>query len=838
MPKKKTNQKNKKKQLVTKKQGFFAYPSNPCHLAEIIVNAIKELNLQSHDLEITSWEWMQRKSSRIISNILESIERNDLFIADISGLNPNVLFEAGIAFGKRKHSLLFTQGFSTTDRNDDLKNFEIIAGWDIGSYKNSKQLSTLIETKNPFIHKASPEYDKYSLMDVNFIPNRGLFLQGVCLHNIALISLKIFKETYSEVHIDDWNENSAQTLLWYVREINQASGIVAFFLPTSWDNSRAMNARYSFICGMAIGLGKKVKIIGLPEYEIPFDYKEIILLPNNEDQIGCMLREAFELSESSITTEQTLRPAIFGGNADKRKLLSQEKEYILLEVNLGDSIAENEEKELSNYFIKTGQFNQALKCRQALIIGCKGTGKTATFYQLRDAFTCKHVKNIVCEIKPADYKMARFLTSLSKLAEREGFVEHVLENVWKFILYCEIMVVLKKYIEKRPVETGRTRAEEDFLSFFTLHAVLVEAPFEQKLEIVSNWLEDVALNPDSFSKKIHDKMLKDGKKYITPIIQTTNKIVILIDNLDKSWHAESDLTLQAQLVFSLLGIHRRLRTDFGEDLDISVIIFLRRNILEYILNLEIVREPDKIITDQIELIWNDQEMLMRVIEERFRKVTIKNGTTPPEDIWTEFFAHKVKGVQTREWLYNNVLPRPRDLIHFVQKAIEWAINRGHSEIEEADMLIAHEYYSGFALKQIIAEYKAEQPWLENVINSFAGKADHWTLQELIKHIGENTNKTDEKDIRNMIADMVSVGFFGVKFPDQYVEYAVSIQKSLLITARVRDQALTNNMAFVINPVFCSHLKIFSGNNYEETFVHKRESGFLKSLFGKFNIQKW
>jgi nucleoside 2-deoxyribosyltransferase len=439
--------KNRKKKQIVKKQGFFAYSNYPRHLSDTIVNAIKEANSRSSDLEITSWEWMPRWSSRIISNILEAIEKSDLYLADISGLNPNVLFEAGYAFGKRKHSLLFTQGFSTKERLEDLKDAEIIAGWDIGSYENSNQLRDLIERKNPFRCKASPEYEKYSLIETDSLPNRGLFLQGTTSHNIALNSLKTFKEIYSEVHVDDWNENSAQSLIWYVKEVNQASGIVALFLPQGWNGSRATNARFSFVCGMAVALGKKVKMVGLPGYDTPFDYKELMLLPDSGDQASFMIREAFKLDESLFTTEQTLRPEIIKTEASKKQLLTKDKEYILLEINLGDSIAENEEKALSTYFIQTGQFAQALKCRQAVVVGCKGTGKTATFYQLRNAFLGKHVRNIVCEIKPADYKMARFLSSLKKLCEQEGFVGHVLENVWKFILYCEIMIELKKSVD-------------------------------------------------------------------------------------------------------------------------------------------------------------------------------------------------------------------------------------------------------------------------------------------------------------------------------------------------------------------------------------------------------
>ena len=59
---------------------------------------------------------------------------------------------------------------------------------------------------------------------------------------------------------------------------------------------------------------------------------------------------------------------------------------LLERLDLGDVAAENESRQLRNYFVRTGQFVQAKRGHARLVIGRKGSGKTAIFYAIRDSF--------------------------------------------------------------------------------------------------------------------------------------------------------------------------------------------------------------------------------------------------------------------------------------------------------------------------------------------------------------------------------------------------------------------------------------------------------------------
>lgn len=420
MGKKQNRSKNKKEKKRKKRYiGFFAYPNEPKDRSEIIEKAILELN-KNNSLNIISWTKPDRKGSRIISDIYENIHKSDFFIADISNLNLNVLFEVGLAFGERKKILLFTQGFSSNDRQKDLQDLEILSGLRIETYESSDHIVKKVSTFLEELERKQPEIDRYvENLYSSSDQLKGLFLKGLTNHDICLTALESFKKIFQIYKVDDWNEVSTQLLRWYLKEVIDSYGVVALFVDSAWDQSRKINSRFSFICGLAIALNKKVLMIGLPGFNVPFDYKEILKKPDSTKNVEEIIKEFGAELCNEMPSVSEISPKA-EADLSKKSLKKNEKEIILLDINLGDSIAENEENELNNYFVETGQFRKALTVRQAIIIGNKGSGKTANFYQIRDHFKYSNAKNLICEIKPSDYKIERFLASLKRLGNEEG----------------------------------------------------------------------------------------------------------------------------------------------------------------------------------------------------------------------------------------------------------------------------------------------------------------------------------------------------------------------------------------------------------------------------------
>jgi hypothetical protein len=73
---------------------FVAYSSNPPALAETIETAITKIS-EGDVVTIHGWKSLAVGGKYIITEICRAIDDSDLFIADLTGLNHNVLFELG-----------------------------------------------------------------------------------------------------------------------------------------------------------------------------------------------------------------------------------------------------------------------------------------------------------------------------------------------------------------------------------------------------------------------------------------------------------------------------------------------------------------------------------------------------------------------------------------------------------------------------------------------------------------------------------------------------------------------------------------------------------------------
>jgi hypothetical protein len=82
-------------------RGFFAYPSNPPTIGEAIRAAATSIN-GGGEIFIKPWEECSVGGKIIIQEICREIEQADLFCADLTHLNPNVMFELGYAIAINK----------------------------------------------------------------------------------------------------------------------------------------------------------------------------------------------------------------------------------------------------------------------------------------------------------------------------------------------------------------------------------------------------------------------------------------------------------------------------------------------------------------------------------------------------------------------------------------------------------------------------------------------------------------------------------------------------------------------------------------------------------------
>src|SRR6266550_5079564 len=123
---------------------FYAYPSRPESLDEIITNALKDLSseraIQQARVRFRPWPDISITGTRLIDQITDTINRSDVFACDLTYPNLNVAFELGYAIGKFKRLWISLDSAIEDAANRYKRSFEGIIGAGYTGYENHRDL--------------------------------------------------------------------------------------------------------------------------------------------------------------------------------------------------------------------------------------------------------------------------------------------------------------------------------------------------------------------------------------------------------------------------------------------------------------------------------------------------------------------------------------------------------------------------------------------------------------------------------------------------------------------------------------------------------------------------
>ena len=220
----------------------------------------------------------------------------------------------------------------------------------------------------------------------------------------------------------DPNEEPRLSLLIAVRNVAESYGVLVPLLPSTSPDARVHNVRAAFIAGLAGGMGKVLTILQFGQDTVSFrlpGFRNALLSssPNTDESI-----EGF--AERVAEVFQTKRAVV------------RDSPSFLASVNLGASAAENEFQELGNYYLETNAFRGAYRGEFRTILGRKGSGKTAIFFQVRNRIR-RDSANVVLDLKPEGYQLRKFRESVLRLLS-QGTFEHTITAFWEYLLLLEI----------------------------------------------------------------------------------------------------------------------------------------------------------------------------------------------------------------------------------------------------------------------------------------------------------------------------------------------------------------------------------------------------------------
>jgi hypothetical protein len=375
---------------------------------------------------------------------------------------------------------------------------------------------------------------------------------------------------------------------------------------------------------------------------------------------------------------------------------------------------------------------------------------------------------------------------------------YAVESLWKFLLVTEIANAVARAIEERP-SWSFDDDENALLAILNASGGYMRKDFSPRLENCVEELDNQASQskPEerrrqdsrlAISEAIHENVLAELRRALGRVLRTKKRVAVLVDNLDKAWDKPTDISIYSGLLLGLLASINRLTADFQrsanklDPINLSVAMFLRSDIFYHVMMA--AREPDKI--GHTLLTWEDDKLLLRVLEERF--VKFHASTMSPEEIWNRYFCQTVRNMPTPGYLMERSLKRPRDLLYLVKAAMENAVNRGHGHVEEGDIVQAEKQYSQFALSTVVVENVVAIPDVESILYEFAGKHSVVTLPEIATCVSRA--KVQEDEVPNIVTQLCLATFLGIEIGPgnfRFAEDVAEYKKLNVLASRFREE---------------------------------------------------
>ena len=494
----------------------------------------------------------------------------DCFIADISILNLNVTYEIGFAIGSRKPICLIRQAALEDEPRDvaDLGVFDTI-GWKV--HRSSSDLVEILLQINTLRPIGIPDIQLNEQAPIFLLDARDK------IDSVIMVKSRIKKSGWPFRSFDP-EETSRLNPYEAIKELYESAGVVVTFLPKHLRDSRLHNLRASFLAGLAGGFNKELLILQLGDDPVAIDYRDLVRICRRPE----LIVEAIADLTARVTSALQAREAPV--LSIDRKLLSR--------LDLGASAAENELRALHNYYVETDAYRRARRGEARLVLGRKGSGKTALFAQVRD-FHRQNKRNIVIDIKPEGYKLLKFKEDVSQLMQT-GTFEHTITALWEYVLLLEVAY---KLLEKDRATHYRDHSLFDKYSqlsaIYRSEEYSTEGDFSERLSVLLDMIGQDAksryisqrerplrLSTADITDLIYKHNIRSLVETIQEYLGHKDDVWILIDNLDKGWPTTGLNLEDLTIIRTLLEATRKIERQFeGKGVSCRTIVFVRNDVL-------------------------------------------------------------------------------------------------------------------------------------------------------------------------------------------------------------------------------------------------------------------
>lgn len=768
--------------------GFVAYASLPEMVGQTIESALDMYADRQGKDKFASWRENDIAGRFIIDPILDNITATQCLVADISTLNFNVTYEIGYAIGRAKRVILVKNKAISVDETE-LKRVGIFDTLGYASYENAEVLQKILATSRDL-----------SPLKITGATNTGAPVYILQLpFNIDAQTRIIARVKKARLRFRSFDpaEQSRLAAPEAIESVASSFGIVVPLAPATMQDARVHNLRAAFVAGLAHGMDKVTTLVQAGDDPIPLDYRDFADSYRHPDQIDEIIeRFALEVTDA-LQAQSKTEPA-------KRGLLAS--------LDMGSSTAENEFVNLGEYYVQTDQFRRALRGEVRIVVGRKGSGKTAVFAQVRD-----HIRSdrnqIVLDLKPEGYQLRKFKELVLDLLE-EGTREHTITAFWEYLLLLEVAY---KILEKD--RSYHVRDQTLYEPYQTLARIYKEDGYSQEGDFSERMLrltEQIAaafeathrdaqglrLTRQQVTEFVYVHDIRQLRGQIEHYLKFKGGLWILFDNLDKGWSAHGLSPEDLLIIRCLLDATRKIEQSLqSTGIDCHTVIFLRNDVY----SLLVEATPDRGKEIRVSLDWSEPELLRDMLKQRL----IYNGLDHKvsfELLWRMICVSLIDGEETSQYLIDRSMMRPRFLLNLISHCRGFAVNFGHDKIDAEDIRKGLDTFSTDLIYDIDLEIRDVLPFAEDVLYAFLGQSARLTIEDIDRLLGQ---KFDTEARAKILDLLLWYGVLGVVRPTDEVAFIYSVNYDMKrLTALLTGMALEKR-SFYVNPAFWPGLEITS-----------------------------
>lgn len=386
------------------------------------------------------------------------------------------------------------------------------------------------------------------------------------------------------------------------------------------------------------------------------------------------------------------------------------------------------DRDLMRYFVKTPLLNRVLHDGRWMVIGRKGTGKTAIYEYLRQASPSDldGYRTIALGFKDYPWPIQRLY--------REAMESEIssYQRSWKYIIIVKCLAGLVEAMEnngKLPSDLSKAKVflqmlfgnpNPDLLEIIKSKIFRLKSLSLPSAEIDVGSLtlggiefDDVAQHEDlqrqlrANAFQLLDYCDALCRSYASQISQ-----LVIIDQLDENW-LHGEIEEYSKILVNLILCAQNINNSSAYGGKLKVVVFLRADIYETLR----FNDKNKVYQDSAAEIKWDYDTLDAMITERIQKYAPAEANLILTEHSASIFEKKTvrHGVTPLKHMLRRSFYRPRDLIVYLNKIREIHNASASNLYTSKDLYAAEKNVSSSMYDELIDEWAAQKPDFESYL---------------------------------------------------------------------------------------------------------------------------